>query len=254
MTSCSTKQDGPTGNITPLNINSEEHIKYVMDLPVDELIPCAQTGDRVCQFELALVYFNGEELEENNKEAHKWLKLSADQGYPDAQNEIGYLYENGCKCHEEYTYPQDYTKALEWFMLAADQGDQLAQYNIGRFYSSGLGVKQNPELAYEWFKTSAENGYNCAQYGMGQMLYVGIGTDKNTSKALQWLLISEEISERVYKDRYSNNIDIQSMHPLQENQLYKDIVALSKTVASELSEDDINMARENALKWLKKNP
>ena len=92
------------------------------------------------------------------------------------------------------------------------------------------------------------------KYVMGQMLYVGIGTDKNTSKALQWLLISEEISERVYKDRYSNNIDIQSMHPLQENQLYKDIVALSKTVASELSEDDINMARENALKWLKKNP
>lgn len=245
LASCSSRQASLTSQSDPLNF---------VDLPVDKLIACAQEGNATCQFELALVYFDSEKTTENTTEAFKWLQLSADNGLPAAQNEIGYLYEGECDCKDDCRYPQDFGKALKWFRLAAAQGDRLAQYNIGRFYSLGMGVDQNPETAFKWFRMSAENGYNCAQYSLGQLLFSGQGAERNQSEALQWVLISEAVSVQIYNNRYSRNIDIQRNHPLEENQLYKDIVALSKTIKSELSGNDIFLSEKYAHEWLKKHP
>lgn len=34
-------------------------------------------------------------VQKSEEEAFKWFKVSANQGYPDAQNEIGYRYSQG---------------------------------------------------------------------------------------------------------------------------------------------------------------
>ena len=64
-------------------------------------------------------------------EAVKWYRLAADQGYADAQNNLGVMYDQG------QGVPQNYAEAVKWYRLAADQGDAAAQYNLGVMYDKG---------------------------------------------------------------------------------------------------------------------
>ena len=47
--------------------------------------------------------------------------MAAEQGYADAQNNFGVMYENS------EGVPQDYAEALRWYRRAAEQGDAIAQ-------------------------------------------------------------------------------------------------------------------------------
>jgi TPR repeat protein len=53
-------------------------------------------------------------------QALRWLKLSADQGNPDAQLFLGLAYRN------LPDVPHDFVQAYMWFQLAAQHGDPLA--------------------------------------------------------------------------------------------------------------------------------
>ena len=58
-------------------------------------------------------------------EALRWYRKATDQGYIQAQNDLGGMYYEGKGVH------QDYAEALRWFRKAAVQGDAAAQYNFG---------------------------------------------------------------------------------------------------------------------------
>ena len=53
----------------------------------------------------------------DDKTAVKWYRLSAEQGYADAQTTLGYMYENG------KGVLQDYVRAHMWYNIAASSGD-----------------------------------------------------------------------------------------------------------------------------------
>ena len=69
--------------------------------------------------------------------AAKIFKELAEQGDPDAQTNLGFMYENG------QGVLQDYAEAVKWYRLAAEQGDVVAQYNLGFMYEMGKGVPQD---------------------------------------------------------------------------------------------------------------
>ena len=56
-----------------------------------------------------------------------WIDLARD-GVPEAQNNVGHLYEQG------YGVSQNYTEAMTWYKQAADQGLAEAQHNVGMLY------------------------------------------------------------------------------------------------------------------------
>ena len=58
----------------------------------------------------------------------KWYRLAAEQGYADAQNNLGVMYRKG------QGVPQDDKTAVKWYRLAAEQGNADAQYNLGLMY------------------------------------------------------------------------------------------------------------------------
>jgi len=66
----------------------------------------------------------------------KWYRKAAEQGVADAQNDLGFMYENG------QGVPQDYAEAVGWFRKAAEQGYANAQYNLGNMYRNGHGVER----------------------------------------------------------------------------------------------------------------
>lgn len=78
--------------------------------------------------------------------------LPAQQGDPQAQIFLGYLYETG------QGVPQNFSKAAQWYWKAAEQGNAVAQYQLGSMYHLGKGVSQNYVLAYMWLDLSAAGG------------------------------------------------------------------------------------------------
>ena len=63
------------------------------------------------------MYANGKGVPQDYAEAAKWYRKAAEQGYADAQNNLGMMYVNG------QGVPQDYAEAAKWTRKAADQGD-----------------------------------------------------------------------------------------------------------------------------------
>jgi TPR repeat protein len=69
--------------------------------------------------------------------ALKWYRRAAEQDQPQAQNNLGYMYENG------EGLPRDYQEAFKWYRKAADKGDPEAQNNVELMYKNGFGVPRD---------------------------------------------------------------------------------------------------------------
>ena len=65
------------------------------DTALKEWRPLAEQGNAITQYNLALMYNNGEGIAEDDTEAIKWWRLAAEQGNTLAQNGLGVLYETG---------------------------------------------------------------------------------------------------------------------------------------------------------------
>jgi len=78
----------------------------------------AAKGNAVAQYNLGLMYANGEGVRQDYAEAMKWWKLAAAQGHSGAQYNLGVMYYKGEGVR------QDKRMAKEWFGKACDKGDQ----------------------------------------------------------------------------------------------------------------------------------
>ena len=75
--------------------------------------PLAEAGDATAQFDLGVMYANGQGVVQDYIEALTWYRRAADQRSADAQNNIGNMYRYG------RGVPQDKVRAYMWFNLAA---------------------------------------------------------------------------------------------------------------------------------------
>lgn len=80
-----------------------------------------------------------------------WRPL-AEQGVPEAQYGIGFMYESG------WGVDRDYGEAFRWYQLAAQQGHVKAEFNLGMLYRNGQGVARNDALGLYWIQSAADRG------------------------------------------------------------------------------------------------
>lgn len=118
----------------------------------DETMAEANQGDAIAQFNLGVIYENGEGVPENDAEAVKWYRKAADQGLADAQYNLGLMYSSG------EGVPENDAQAVRWYRKAADQGDAMAQTNLGLMYAKGEGVPENSIRAYVWWSMAKTQG------------------------------------------------------------------------------------------------
>ena len=123
---------------------------FVMALK--EFKPLAEDGDSAAQYNLGVMYTNGQGVPQDYKEAVKWYTLAAEQGTAEAQTNLGNIYFDG------RGVPQDYKEAAKWYTLAAEQGIAKAQSNLGFMYDNGHGVLQDNVIAHMWYNIGAANG------------------------------------------------------------------------------------------------
>jgi TPR repeat protein len=112
----------------------------------------AEQGVASAQYNLALMYANGEGVPENDAEAVKWYRKAADQGHAAAQYNLALMYANG------EGVPENDAEAVKWFRKAAEQGDADAQHNLGYMYANGEGVPENDIRAYVWWSMAKTQG------------------------------------------------------------------------------------------------
>lgn len=77
-----------------------------------------------------------------------WLD-SAKEGNPEAQVNVGEIYEEGLG-----TAP-DYATAAVWYKKAAEQGFTRGAINLGYLYEKGLGVEKNMVAALNWYRKAS---------------------------------------------------------------------------------------------------
>ena len=153
---------------------------------LQEWRPLAEQGVANAQYNLGVMYDNGEGVPQDYAEAVKWYLLSAEQGYAPAQKSLGdiFLFGRGVV--------NDYSKATKWYRLAAEQNHASAQKSLGANYEYGLGVPQNNVKAYMWYVIASLNGNQTAGEYLGQ---------------IKVSMTAEEISKAIYNARVCMNSD-----------------------------------------------
>ena len=127
-----------------------EHGDYTTAMRV--LRPLAEQGLAAAQFNLGLLYANGQGMPKDDAQARQWYEKAAAQGHPEAQVNLGILLVYG------RGVTQDYKIAAYWLRLSANQGNDLAQRKLGLMYERGDGVQQDYVRAYMWYSLGAAKG------------------------------------------------------------------------------------------------
>ena len=139
----------------------------------------AENGHSASQYYLAGMYSAGHGVSRDNSLANKWYKISAKNGYADAQ----YMYAF------KYVIKND-AESMEWLLKAAKQDHAGAQLMVGINYHQGKGILKDNNKAYEWIKMAAEQGYPPAQKSLGESYYLGDIIDIDEIKSFAWLIIA----------------------------------------------------------------
>jgi TPR repeat protein/S1-C subfamily serine protease len=186
------------------------------------LLPCAEAGDPIAQFNLGLMHDSGEGASRDDAEAVRWYRLAAEQGLAEAQFNLGFMYDTGrgvaqddaeavrwyrlaaeqgladaqfnlaLMYHNGEGVPQDDAEVVRWLRLAADQGDARAQFNLGFMYDDGRGVAQDDAEAVRWYRLAAEQGDAEAQLNLALMYHSGEGVPQDDAEAARWYRMAAE--------------------------------------------------------------
>ena len=132
------------------------------------------------------MYARGKGVTQDYKEAVKWYRLAAEQGYANGQYNLGWMYYYG------KGVIKDYKKTIKWYSLAAEQGVTKAQYAIGYMYVYGKGVIEDKVIAHMWWSIAISHGYEHAK--------------KNKDKLVELMTISQiEEAQRLERECISND-------------------------------------------------
>jgi TPR repeat protein len=93
---------------------------------LDEMKALADQGDADAQYNLGIMYDNGEGVPENDAEAVKWYRKAAEQGVASAQNYLGFNYRTG------EGVPKNNIRAYVWWSMAKTQGHAKAATDIDK--------------------------------------------------------------------------------------------------------------------------
>src|SRR5207302_5142378 len=111
------------------------------------------------QFNLGVLYANGNGVVKDMSKAAELYQKAADHGNASAQSALAYLCYNG-----HGMMAPDASKAAELAQKAADKGIPDAQALLGYLYSKGKGVPKNVYKAADLLKKAADRGLAHAQY------------------------------------------------------------------------------------------
>ena len=131
----------------------------------------AREGNALSQNLLGIWILNsqlpdGVEVEEDPFEL---IRLSAEQGFPTAQYNMGVIYETGC-LGGKVADAKDEKLAFAWYRKAANRGCAEAMTAVGMCLYKGVGTEPNLSDALSWLKEAATQGEQRGQLFLAEIL------------------------------------------------------------------------------------
>jgi len=121
-------------------LTAPDAVKRETGLTYPGITAGASRGDARLMFYQAEMYFTGEGVARDRREALRWLMRSAEAGYRRAQTALGLFYFKGPQPNPPL--------AVLWLTRAAAQGDRAARGALHELYRDGAaGVAADPALA-----------------------------------------------------------------------------------------------------------
>jgi TPR repeat protein len=113
----------------------------------------AEQGNARGQYNLGLMYYNGEGVPQDYKKAVKWYRKSAEQGHAMAQSNLGLMYMSGTRL------PQDYITGYAWISVAKANGyvTAVTPLDMLRKYMFKDKIAEGQKLARELSKRIEPN-------------------------------------------------------------------------------------------------
>jgi localization factor PodJL len=124
-------------------------------------------------------------IETGDAEGVRLLSRAANLGFPQAQLQLGRLYETG-----EAGVTLDLAEARRWTERAARGGEVRAMHNLGNYLYDGEGGPRDQALAARWFQAAAERGMVDSQYNLARLYELGAGVATDPVRAYQWYLVA----------------------------------------------------------------
>lgn len=146
-----------------------------------EFKDAAEKGNRLAEFNYAMMQLNGEGTPVDVPEAERWLKKAAEADMSHAQYAYGRLFDDGV------LERLDPGEAHIWFLKAAEQGHVQAQVALANQFMDGRGTKQDFAEAFVWYHKAAKAGDMASQYIVATYYERGgDGVTPNLETARQW--------------------------------------------------------------------
>ena len=114
------------------------------DTAFREFSQAAQQGLDLAQYNLAILYFTGQGVDQDYALAFSWTEAAALQGHVNAQANLASLYLEGTGV------VQDVDKAIDWFSNAGRSGHANAAITLALMYRDGKPIKQDFVQAHAW--------------------------------------------------------------------------------------------------------
>ena len=116
-----------------------------------EFTAAAEAGLDLAQYNLGILYYLGQGVEQNYTQALHWTLAAAKQGHLNAQFNLASLYFYGTGT------AVDYTQALRWNLAAAEAQHAGAQHSLAKMYELGEGTEVDLVRAHFWASASQYN-------------------------------------------------------------------------------------------------
>ena len=124
----------------------------------------AELGNAAAQYNIAMMYSNGEVVNVDYQQAVYWFKKSASQQFAPAQYRLGELYFFGMG-----GLPENKKAAGRLFKAAAEQGDPDAQVNLALLLGTELAFPLDKEEALHYLILADQGGHESAQHYLQQL-------------------------------------------------------------------------------------
>ena len=156
----------------------------------------AQQGSPEDQFNVGYMYYKGEGTLKDLEKAFNWYQKSAEQGFPQAQYNLGLFYEKG------HGTSKDLNKAFSLYEESAEQGHAEAQHNLALMYEHGEGTLADKKQAAYWMNKAKKNGYQKAKETTSSKSGNGVNSQENDTEEgkQQEKKTKEEIRKQRFKE------------------------------------------------------
>jgi TPR repeat protein len=151
-----------------------------------EFRPLAEQGDPEAQVQLGGMYQDGRGVPQDYVEAARWFHKAAEQGDRSGKSHLVTIFIIMVRESLNAASQKRYSSAMKLLEPTAELGWAEAQSWLGLMHYDGLGIPQDYSVAMKWFFKAAAQGNAQAQYYLGVMYDKGHGARQDYVRAVWW--------------------------------------------------------------------